>query len=212
MLMAYPQCYIDDFSDTFGYMFQYVSEDCGIDTDDFFDWLIVSKVARQIQLGNPKYVAGMSGPDIAREVFIKTFGREFDVEPKYHTVQGVDFWSGSMICYYAWQSGMSFAQLRSYGIKPSVINKMYIQNRNNKGQFVADVMGIVEKNKSSSALAYFRKMMNMTQKELAESSGVPLRMIQLYEQGQNDLAHAKAEYVLKLANTLKCTVAQLLTE
>lgn len=210
MRTSYPQCYIDDFSDTCGYMFQYVKKDCGIDPDDFFDWLIMSRVANHIQLGNPRYIAGMSGPDIAREVFNKTFGRDFGIEPVYHTILGVEFWSGSMLAYYSWHSGMSFAQMRSYGIKPSVIAKMYQSNRDDRPKLVEAVMDIVEKNRDASSLTYFRKLAGLTQKQLAESAGVPLRMVQLYEQGQNDLSKAKAETVLKLADTLKCTVGQLL--
>lgn len=210
MRTSYPQCYIDDFSDTCGYMFQYVKKDCGIDPDDFFDWLIMSRVANQIQLGNPRFIAGMSGPDIARDVFVKTFGREFGVEPQYHTMLEADFWVGSILAYYSWYSGMSFAQMRSFGIKPSVIAKLYQENRDDRQKLMEAMMGIVEKNRDASSLTYFRKLAGLTQKQLSESSGVPLRMIQLYEQGQNDLCKAKAETVLKLADVLKCSVGQLL--
>lgn len=51
---------------------------------------------------------------------------------------------------------------------------------------------------------------NLTQKQLSERSGVSLRMIQLYEQGQNDITKAQAQVVCNLAKALDCSVEKLL--
>ncbi|MCQ2983236.1 MAG: helix-turn-helix transcriptional regulator [Treponemataceae bacterium] len=44
----------------------------------------------------------------------------------------------------------------------------------------------------------------MTQKELSDLSGVSLRMIQLYEQRQNDITKAAGSVINKLAWVLNC--------
>ncbi|WP_374041738.1 helix-turn-helix domain-containing protein, partial [uncultured Treponema sp.] len=49
-----------------------------------------------------------------------------------------------------------------------------------------------------------------SQKELSEISGVPLRTIQQYEQGQKNINSAKAETVLKLAKVLECSAEDLM--
>ncbi len=49
-----------------------------------------------------------------------------------------------------------------------------------------------------------RKQSHFTQKELAELSGVTLRMIQAYEQGDQDIMKAKAQTVFALARVLGC--------
>lgn len=51
---------------------------------------------------------------------------------------------------------------------------------------------------------------NFSQSELAEFSGVSIRMIQSYEQGAKDINKAAAITVYRLASTLGVTVEQLL--
>jgi transcriptional regulator with XRE-family HTH domain len=59
-------------------------------------------------------------------------------------------------------------------------------------------------------LQYRRALKRITQKDLAERSGVNLRMIQHYEQGFKDINTAAALTVYKLAEALDCTVGNLL--
>lgn len=55
-----------------------------------------------------------------------------------------------------------------------------------------------------------RKKLGMSQKDLAEKSGVNLRMVQYYEQGFKDIKKAQAATVQKLARALECTMEDLL--
>lgn len=57
-----------------------------------------------------------------------------------------------------------------------------------------------------------RLLKKMTQKELAEKSGVSLRMIQHYEQGVKDIKKAAAETVSKLADVLGCDADDIINE
>ena len=50
----------------------------------------------------------------------------------------------------------------------------------------------------------------MSQKELAELSGVSVRQIQLFEQRQRDINRTKAIDVVKLGRVLGCRVEDLL--
>lgn len=50
----------------------------------------------------------------------------------------------------------------------------------------------------------------LSQAQLAEKSGVNLRMIQHYEQGQKPINNAEALTVYKLAQALSCSVEDLL--
>lgn len=59
-------------------------------------------------------------------------------------------------------------------------------------------------------LKMFRQNMNMTQKELADKTEIPIKTIQQYEQGQKSINKAKAEYVIRLARVLCCEPEQLL--
>lgn len=59
-------------------------------------------------------------------------------------------------------------------------------------------------------LKRIRKESGLTQSQLAEASGVNIRMIQHYEQGQKPINSAEAFTVYKLAKSLGCTIEDLL--
>ena len=59
-------------------------------------------------------------------------------------------------------------------------------------------------------LKALRQWANLSQRELAEQSGVPLRTIQQYEQRQKRINKAQAEYLLMLARTLCCDIEDLI--
>ena len=67
------------------------------------------------------------------------------------------------------------------------------------------------KGKSVNPLKRQRKSAGLTQKELAERSGVKVRMIKAYEQGNQDISKAEAMSVIKLARALKCLPEDLLS-
>lgn len=54
-----------------------------------------------------------------------------------------------------------------------------------------------------------RKHRGLTQKQLAEKSGVSLKMIQKYEACEKDISHARAITVWKLAAVLGCEITDL---
>ena len=60
-------------------------------------------------------------------------------------------------------------------------------------------------------LKKMRTEKGMSQSELAEASGVSVRMIQHYEQGFRDINQAEALTVLRLADALGCEVRDILT-
>ena len=62
-----------------------------------------------------------------------------------------------------------------------------------------------------NALQRIRKQVGLSQSQLAELSGVSLRMIQKYETGDRDINNASAITVYKLAQSLKVNVEDLLS-
>ena len=51
-----------------------------------------------------------------------------------------------------------------------------------------------------------------TQKELADRSGIPLSLIQKYEQGRLNIDLAKLETICALANALDCEISDVLND
>ena len=61
-----------------------------------------------------------------------------------------------------------------------------------------------------SKLKTIREAANQSQKILADTSGVNIRMIQHYEQGVKDINKAQVLTVYKIAKALGCTVEDLI--
>lgn len=59
-------------------------------------------------------------------------------------------------------------------------------------------------------LKWWRLQRNMSQKQLAEASGVSIRMIQYYEQGVNDINKAEAFTVYRLAKALETRMENIM--
>lgn len=61
-------------------------------------------------------------------------------------------------------------------------------------------------------LREIRKSRNLTQKELAQKSGVNFRSLQDYEQGHKKLSSASGDILMRLSTVLRCTTEDLLLE
>lgn len=61
-------------------------------------------------------------------------------------------------------------------------------------------------------LREIRKQRNLTQKELAQRSGVNFRSLQDYEQGHKKLTSANGDILLRLSTVLGCTTEDLLLD
>lgn len=57
-----------------------------------------------------------------------------------------------------------------------------------------------------------RESNNLSQSQLSADSGVNFKMIQKYEQGVKNINHARLETLLKLCNSLNCTLLDLVTD
>lgn len=59
-------------------------------------------------------------------------------------------------------------------------------------------------------LKEIREKKNLTQAQLSEKSGVNLRMIQKYEQGDRDISGAKVKTAIALAEALECSIYDII--
>lgn len=65
-------------------------------------------------------------------------------------------------------------------------------------------------NDKINSVLYNRSVMNMTQKELAEKSGINVRQIQKYESGEYDIGNMTLRNAISLAHALGCSAEDLL--
>ena len=212
MTNAYNELYLDDAMQNLGDMLDYAICDLGFDADEFFGWFIASGIASRFEKGNPKYVAGMSGYELADAV-LKATNIEYDkIEPSYPVLKSREFWAGWVLAYYQWETNQRFEDMVKNGLTLSTVLSMYILHEADESKFVTCANEIIERNKSTrnSRLQEIRKARGFTQQQLSDASGVSLRMIQLYEQKQNDIGKAQVNNVISLAKALGCDVEDII--
>ena len=77
-------------------------------------------------------------------------------------------------------------------------------------QFVDKVNEMYKAAKPETNLKLLRQKAGLSQRGLADLSGVPVRTIQQYEQRQKSINKAQAEYLVMLAQVLCCEVGDLM--
>jgi len=195
-------------------MFDYGINRYGMKPTLFHYRFIVSGVAELFGTGNPRYVAGLSGIELADIVIERTGG---DILPGIYKVSTIEkspeFWAGWVLAYYQWKSNKTFAQIERNGLGIDKIITMYHPLHESDPDKFADVAdsiiqenGALKKNRLKEA----RERIGLTQKGLSESSGISLRMIRAYEQGQQELICAEYRTVSLLAHALNVSPDTLL--
>lgn len=212
MTRAYNESYLSDAADNLGDMLAYAVNDCGYDADTFFSWFIMSGLADQFGNGNPKYIAGLSGVELAREVVFQTSGTRPSIEATQELDKDSVYWAAWALAHYQWFSGLRFSDLVRGGLTISKVQSLYILHEADISKFieVADSIIASTMNAQPTRLKTIRKARGFTQQELSEHSGVTLRMIQLYEQRRNNINEASAASVISLANALGCQPIDLM--
>ncbi len=212
MTHAYSELYLDDAMKNLGDMMEYAVCDLGYEPDVFFGWFISSGIASKFEKGNPKYVAGMSGLELADAVITATNVVFEKKAPSYRVDKGREYWAGWILAYYQWIVNRRFEDIVKGGLSVSSVFSMYILHEADESKFVKAANEIIDRNTKNgkSRLQEIRKARGFTQKQLSEASGVALRMIQLYEQKQNDIGKAQVTVVINLAKALGCEVEDLI--
>lgn len=77
-------------------------------------------------------------------------------------------------------------------------------------QGVQKLREIAQQNRVESYLKLLRKRAGLSQSQLAEETGIPVKTIQQYEQRRKDINKAQAEYVIKLSQVLCCKPQELM--
>lgn len=210
MIHAYDKKYLDDAMKNLGEAFDYAVNICKMEADEFADIFIAGGLAEQFGSGVPKYVSGMSGTELACEI-IERSGKTMKF-PEAVTAYNYspEYWCGWILAYYQWHTSCSFKSIKQH-VSMTEILKLYPTLHEASEKKFADILdNIIKRKNLPTQLQVLRKSIGYSQKELAQKSGVSLRMIQQYEQRAKDINKAAGANLLALAQTLGCRVEDLL--
>ena len=160
--------------------------------------------------GEPAYLVGKSGIEIALEVVAETKGQELQTESTERMDRSAEYWIGWAVAYYRWYSGRRYHEIFQ-ALSFEALQKMYYTLHEADVTKFADIAEArLKECFSDTNLKRIRTTYGCTQAELAQRSGVGLRSIQMYEQRNKDINQASAETMYRLSKTLGCTMEDLI--
>lgn len=208
MIRAYDQNYLERARDSFGIMLELAVSECKLDLREYYNCFLESDCSVRFAKGDVSIIAGCSGVDLIQSV-LKNKDVCKGVE-QHFLKHGREYWVGYSLAHYQWYCGIYF-QVLDKEVPIETIAEWYpFYREQNISKFVIKMNEVRQASRCMTYLKMFRQNMNMTQKELADKTEIPIKTIQQYEQGQKSINKAKAEYVIRLARVLCCEPEQLL--
>lgn len=210
MTCAYDKVYLDKARTVLGRMLDFAVYDLKYDLVEFFDLFLSSGVAARFERGDYTVITGMSGVELAYTVLTLTGISTEHIKPQYSVDRSEEFWTGWALAYYQWETALRFGDIVRYVPVKKIISLYAPYHEMDIRQFCDKMNELRRTAKPETNLKLFRQNAGLSQRELAEQSGVPLRTIQQYEQRQKNINKAQVEYLVMLSRALCCEVEDLI--
>ena len=210
MIHAYDKVYLEKARTTLARMLDFAVYDLQYDIEDFFKMFIDSGIAARFEKGDFQIIAGKSGVELAYDVAEISGEDKRDIKPKYTANRSEEYWTGWALAYYQWETGLSFSEIVKYIPIKDVVSLYNPYHEMDIRQFSDKMNELYKSAKTDTNLKIIRTKLNLTQKELSDISGVPVRTIQQYEQRQKNINKAQTEYLVMLSKALSCKIEDLL--
>lgn len=201
-MCAYDKTYLEKARTCLGRMLDFAVNERGFELDAFFDLFIGSGLAGRFGRGDPSLIVGKSGVELTWAVFEESGLPVERMSVQYPIDRSPEYWVGWALAYYQWLRSISFARIASV-VPPSAIRDLYPAfHEMDVKQLVDRIDELFEQANPTTQLQQRRVDAGLSQRQLADLSGVPVRTIQQYEQRQKDITHAAFATVNALARAL----------
>ena len=207
---AYSEEYVTSAQRIMGDMLDYAVNTCEMNADDYFNMFLVSDIAEQFGRGNPRYVAGMTGCELVKKVIRKSGLTVPDIQDEMYMDKSPEYWVGWALAFYQWYTGKTFYRIHKAVSVENMLRMYPTLHEADIMKFVDIMDDKMERYYIDTNLKRIRMRARLSQKELAELSGVPVRQIQLFEQRQRDINKTQALNIVKLSRVLGCRSEDLL--
>ena len=146
MARAYKKTYLSDAMRNLAVMMDCGVRKYGYTLEEFYDNFLSCDVSRQFAKGNPRYLVGQSGAELA-DMVVEASGGSLCSDNDGTYAVGPEYWAGWVLAYYQWLSRRSFAymQRNGLGIK-EVMNMYYPLHEADLSKFADAADAIIRKN------------------------------------------------------------------
>ena len=210
MMPAYQEMYLSRAQQVVGEVFEFGINHFNISGKLFLQMFVVSSASKRLEVGEPSYIAGKSGKDIAYEIINETYGKMIMEDKGDYITNSIEYWIGWAVAYYQWYSSRKYSEIFQVLSYEDLLRIYYTLHEADITKFVEVLNEKIKEFFLETNLKRIRLVANITQLELSKRSGVSLRSIQMYEQRNKDINKASIETVYKLARTLGCTMEDLI--
>lgn len=209
MIRAYDEIYLDDAMETLGSAVEYAILFGNVEGQEFLNMFIASEIAEEFGRGNVKYISGMSGIELAKEIFEKCGKNVGAIQELPYVTYPQEYWIGWILAYYQWYTGKSFSTILRRMSYYSILDLYGVLHEADPSKAV-ETLNQMFPNRGATNLARFRKNRDLSQSQLAKAAGISIRSVQLYEQRQTDINKAQYNHLKSLSKVLGCTIEDLL--
>ncbi|MBR1792946.1 MAG: hypothetical protein IJ764_04830 [Bacteroidales bacterium] len=124
MARAYKKTYLNGAMRNLGVMLDCGVRKYGYPISDFYDKFLSCDVSRQFANGNPRYLVGFSGAELA-DMVVQESGSPISEKNDGTYIVGPEYWAGWVLAYYQWRSRRSFAYMQRKGLGINKVMSMY---------------------------------------------------------------------------------------
>ena len=208
MTYAYDKLYLEQARKNMGNMFDAAVYRLGYDLPIFFEKFVASDLAEGFGRGVPAIVVGRSGTELAIEVLERSGDTDVKLKGQPAMNRSQEYWTGWALAYYQWVTGIPFSELIKR-IPIAVIQSLYNPYHEMDIRHFVDKMNALY-GETDSKLKLLRTKAGLSQSQLAQLTGIPVRTLQQYEQRQKNINKAQGEYMLTLSKVLCCKLEDLM--
>lgn len=209
-ICAYDELYLPGAQNILGHAVDFAVMTLAIEPNVFGNALAVSESTKQFSEGNPRYVAGMNGCEFARAVLDDAGVAYPESADEMYLDKSPEYWAGWALAYYQWSTSFSFMEILRAMSLDGIIRMYPLYHEMDLSHFVEQMDRFMKETYPQTRLRDRRSNCGLSQSELAADAEVPLRQIQLFEQGQRDINKTSAITLYKLSKALHCKMEDLL--
>ncbi len=203
MIHAYNEHYLSASQEKLAAMFELGVLKENLEINDFANRFLTSPVCRAFETADPIFVLGKSANELV--------GMILDKEPlniEVNSYASPEYWVGYVLAYVQWYLNKPFSVLLKALPCNKLLNNYFPYHEMDLSHSV-DLF--LSRMPVYCPLKELRTKKNLSQTQLSILSGIPLRTIKAYEQGSVDISKAQAETLYSLAQTLGCTIEDLIS-
>lgn len=125
MIHAYIEPYLKDVMQNLGVMAHFCINEYSLSPEKFSALFANSEIAEQICKGNPRFLVGMSGRELADRLVETIDENDLKIVSSEQYYVSPEYWAGWVMAYYQWYTAKSFRQMYVDGQTYDRILMMY---------------------------------------------------------------------------------------